>query len=366
MVADPLIGTILRGHRIKERLPASGIVYVAEHEGSGLLRVLKMPDPAAYAVEELVVRFRRETQLLAKLKDVEAVPDFVDAGELDDGRLFPLMGHIDGVTLERALKIQMFPPKRVARIVVQIAGAIAEFHARGIVHRDLAARNIILCDGDVVRIVDFGDAHAERSSLTRPNDWDKIGSAESPQAKAGKSPEPSDDVYAVGLRLREMIGERAPRRLRAILRGCLATEPKERYTAIELRDALDEYPRGTRGALPAALAAAALAVIGIVGWWSAKSIIVAELLPPRQPVGREELVPLPIEVVSQHFPARPAAREVGIRPRIAERHGQESVAPPATLAPASEEPKTIGVDPRYEFGAPVPYGKYHTINRMKR
>lgn len=54
---------------------------------------------------------------------------------------------------------------RAARYVAEIGSGLAYLHASHVAHRDLKPDNVLLTDGDVCKIADFGVAHAFGSSL---------------------------------------------------------------------------------------------------------------------------------------------------------------------------------------------------------
>jgi serine/threonine protein kinase len=71
------------------------------------------------------------------------------------------MEYIDGITLEQLVERKgALPPARVARILEQVAGALAEAHSIGLIHRDIKPANIMISRraglADFVKVLDFG------------------------------------------------------------------------------------------------------------------------------------------------------------------------------------------------------------------
>jgi len=50
------------------------------------------------------------------------------------------------------------PPKPIARILSQVADALAFLHEHSIVHRDIKDENVVLDPDGNVRLIDFGSA----------------------------------------------------------------------------------------------------------------------------------------------------------------------------------------------------------------
>src|SRR4029077_18926796 len=96
----------------------------------------------------------------------------------------------------------------VARIGVQVAGAVQYAHEQGILHRDIKPANLLLDLHGTVWVTDFGLAKAtETDNLTRPEDLLGTLRYMPPEAFDGRS-DPRSDVYALGLTLYELLALR--------------------------------------------------------------------------------------------------------------------------------------------------------------
>ena len=162
----------------------------------------------------------------------------------------------------------------VARIGVQVAGALAYAHKQGVLHRDIKPANLLLDLDGIVWVTDFGLAKADDSdNLTHTGDLLGTLRYMPPEAFEGKS-DARSDVYALGLTLFELVALRpayeerdrnklvkqvttgdpprlrklrkdAPRDLVTIVEKAIDKDPARRYqTAGELADDLQRFLDG--------------------------------------------------------------------------------------------------------------------------
>ena len=110
--------------------------------------------------EETLARFEREVQLTARISHPNIVSVY-DFGRSPDGAFYYAMEFLDGVDLQRLVEEHgPLPPSRVVHVLAQMAEALSEAHAVGLIHRDIKPANAILCEHprryDLVKVVDFG------------------------------------------------------------------------------------------------------------------------------------------------------------------------------------------------------------------
>ncbi len=93
-------------------------------------------------------------------------------------------------------------PAEALRPVAMIADALRYAHGKGIVHRDIKASNILLDSRGHPYIVDFGVACAPGiDAITGGGS----AAASSPQQQAGTPADTSDDIYALGVLIHELL-----------------------------------------------------------------------------------------------------------------------------------------------------------------
>jgi serine/threonine-protein kinase len=136
-----------------------GIVYEAHHAMLRRPTAVKLlpPDRAGHTALE---RFEREVKLTARLRHPNTVTIY-DYGRTPDGIFYYAMELLEGATLEQVVEAGgAMPPRRVAHVLMQVAGALSEAHGLGLIHRDIKPANIMLCNQgglmDVVKVLDFG------------------------------------------------------------------------------------------------------------------------------------------------------------------------------------------------------------------
>jgi serine/threonine protein kinase len=149
---------------------------------------------------EALTRFRAEAQHAGGLSH-ENIARVYDYGEAVPPHLpFLVMELVDGPSLAGALASGPLDPARTLDIVAQTASGLHAAHLAGLVHRDIKPGNLLLSPGGVVKITDFGIAHAVDSApVTSTGQLVGTPGYLAPERAMGASAMPASDLYALGI-----------------------------------------------------------------------------------------------------------------------------------------------------------------------
>ncbi len=148
-----------------------------------------------------LARSLREARASAALTHPHVVSIY-DAVE-DSDRVWLVMEYVPSRTLSALTSEEgPLPPRRAAFIGAQIADGLAAAHAGGTVHRDVKPGNVLVGDGDLAKIADFGIArHVDDETLTQTGMVTGTPMFFSPQLARGVTATSADDVWALGATL---------------------------------------------------------------------------------------------------------------------------------------------------------------------
>jgi eukaryotic-like serine/threonine-protein kinase len=187
---------------------AMGEVWAAHDERMDRTVAVKILRPE-YAQDPVAVqRFRTEARLAARLTHpgITQVHD-VDNSDVPDQPAWMVQEFVPGQSLSELMATTgPLDPLRVARLVAQAAEGVHAAHLAGVVHRDLTPRNVLVCDGDLVKITDFGIARAaDLPPLTATGQVMGAAAYLSPEQVRGRPATPASDIYTLGVVLYECL-----------------------------------------------------------------------------------------------------------------------------------------------------------------
>jgi serine/threonine-protein kinase len=172
---------------------------------------LKRLPPELASDTQFQLRFRRESELAARLAEPHVIP-IHDFGEID-GRLYIDMRLVSGVDLNDLLHDSgPLSPARAVAVVAQVASALDAAHAEGLVHRDIKPSNVLVTPGDFAYLVDFGvarEVEGEQTALTTTGSTVGTLAYLAPERFEGRG-DHRVDVYALACVLHEVLSGRKP------------------------------------------------------------------------------------------------------------------------------------------------------------
>jgi serine/threonine-protein kinase len=268
----------MRDYEVLEVLGSGGmgVVWKARQKSLPRLVALKRLRAGVSLRDELLRRFRREAEAIARLQHPNIV-HIHEVGE-EDGEPYLALEYVAGSSLAQKLTAGPLPAAAAAALVETLARAIHFAHEHAILHRDLKPGNVLLADDGTPKVTDFGLAKVLQAEETADTCSGAILGTPSymapEQARGEAAITAAADVYALGAILYETLTGRPPFRgptaldtlaqvrerdpvppralqpkvpadLQTVCLKCLEKEPRRRYaTAAELADDLRRFGAG--------------------------------------------------------------------------------------------------------------------------
>jgi tetratricopeptide (TPR) repeat protein/predicted Ser/Thr protein kinase len=184
-----------------------GTVYEALDPVLNRKVAIKIMTPGLADAPELRLRFLREAQAAGGLRHRNIVTVY-DLGD-DRGEPYIAMEFIDGTDLEKIIqKKEPLSIERKLDVIRQICEGLGYAHKAGIVHRDIKPANIRLTPDGEVKIMDFGIAHLQSSTMTKSGLVLGTVHYMAPEQIQGRKVDHRADIFAVGAIAYELIAYR--------------------------------------------------------------------------------------------------------------------------------------------------------------
>jgi serine/threonine protein kinase len=213
-------GTKLGRYEIRSKIGAGGMgeVYLAQDPKLERKVAIKVLPAKSVSDESAKSRLLREARAAAKL-DHPNICAIHEVGEEDD-QTFIVMQYVEGETLDDRTRRQPLNPAESLLVITQVADALAEAHAHGVIHRDIKPSNIIINPRGQAKVMDFGLAkvvtesvatEAETMTLvTSPGTILGTMAYMSPEQARGQNLDGRSDIFSLGVVLYELIAGRKP------------------------------------------------------------------------------------------------------------------------------------------------------------
>ncbi|MEK7675584.1 MAG: protein kinase [Verrucomicrobiota bacterium] len=191
-----------------------GVVWLAQDERLGEPVALKFLPPEIRADLGALDDLRRETLKSRKLSHPHIVR-IHDLHEVEGEPAFISMEYVEGSTLtawrvqqdQRVLSWEQLQP-----LVKQLCEALDYAHGEKVIHRDLKPSNLMLDSKGRLKLADFGIAAVVSDSVSRVSVQRTSGTLAymSPQQLEGRRAQVTDDIYALGATLYELLTSKPP------------------------------------------------------------------------------------------------------------------------------------------------------------
>jgi len=210
---DLQAGDILGGFKIERVLGRGGMGVVFKAHELSLNRkiALKVLASRLSTSNEFLQRFKREAQVIASLKHPNIV-NILSYGQ-DQGLHYFAMEYVQGKDLREIMQDKpLLAFDEALRIVRQVADALSEAGAKGVVHRDIKPSNIMIDPMGRAFVTDFGVACIQESSEKLTQTGLFLGTPEyaSPEQAKGLALDVRSDIYSLGAVLYRMVSGRPP------------------------------------------------------------------------------------------------------------------------------------------------------------
>ena len=184
-------------YRLVERLgggPTSA-VYAAVQDVTLTRAAVKMIAADLQDEPETRERFFREARVTSEL-DHPNIVRVLEVGE-DAGRPYIAMERLDGMPLSAYLKTHAAAqlPAKLA-LMRQLCDGLQAAHDRGVVHRDIKPSNLFVEADGTLKILDFGLARLQASTLTASGQIVGTPDYMSPEQAAGRQVDARSDVFS--------------------------------------------------------------------------------------------------------------------------------------------------------------------------
>jgi serine/threonine protein kinase len=193
-------------YRLLERLGKGGMgsVYLAEHRQMKRRAAIKTLPVDAHQDAAAESQLLAEAQAIAMLDHRNIVHAF-DL-EVEGDLHFLVMEYVEGEDLQQLVEREgPLPFDRAADYIAQAAEGLAHAHGRGLVHRDIKPANLLLERQGLIKISDFGLAHAGSQTAPASRPASQVNTAlgtvdflSPEQALDQDSVDQRSDIYSLG------------------------------------------------------------------------------------------------------------------------------------------------------------------------
>jgi serine/threonine protein kinase/tetratricopeptide (TPR) repeat protein len=242
-------GRRIGAYRIVREIGQGGmaVVYLGERDDQNYRKqvAIKMVK-TGIDTEQVLQRFRNERQTLATL-DHSNIVRLLDGGSNEDGSPYLVMEYVEGLPIDEYCDRHQLSIDDRLRLFREVCSAVEYAHEKLVIHRDLKPGNILMANGGVPRLLDFGIAKllnpdCFQTSLVTGTNWRPMTPEyASPEQIRGQAVTTATDVYSLGVLLFDLLTGHRPyscagQSLLEIERLVSETEPEKPSAVIRKKE----------------------------------------------------------------------------------------------------------------------------------
>ncbi len=187
----------------------SANVFAARQLDTGEQVAVKLLRASADSDKERI-RFEREQETLRALASQDGIVPVLDAGLTDREEPYFLMPLMEGSLQDRIDNDGPLDWQTATQLMAEVADTVEFAHSQKVLHRDLKPGNILLDQGGVPRVADFGIAKLVDSSVSKSSKALGTPSFMPPERFNGQEADAASDVYGLAATLSALITGSAP------------------------------------------------------------------------------------------------------------------------------------------------------------
>ena len=218
LLTEKMAGKRIGSYRILREIGQGGmaVVYLGERDDQNYRKqvAIKMVKPGI-DTEQILHRFRNERQTLATL-DHSNIVKLLDGGSSEDGSPYLVMEYVEGPPIDHYCDEKKLSIDERLGLFRQVCSAVQYAHEKRVIHRDLKPSNILIANGGVPRLLDFGIAKlinpdCFQTPLVTRTDWRPMTPEyASPEQIRGQAVTAATDVYSLGVLFFELLSGHRP------------------------------------------------------------------------------------------------------------------------------------------------------------
>jgi eukaryotic-like serine/threonine-protein kinase len=179
-------------------------VYRGEHVPTSGPVAIKVLRQRFASMPEAVERFHKEAEAGIRLRHPNIVK-IIDVGQ-HENRHFMIMEYVEGMNLRDFMKLRTrMTPEQAAPLMIGMSQGLKYSLTQGVTHRDIKGTNILISNGGVAKLVDFGLATIQGDEKPGVKSQRTVDYSALERTCNSPKGDPRSDIYFLGCVFYQML-----------------------------------------------------------------------------------------------------------------------------------------------------------------